>query len=153
MPTVATVGDSGTLSLSRMRGGSEMGGGNINLLNHVIIPRFLVWDARARSCLGRIGTGARCCVKPRLISGEGLTLKHCVVETHGSRKWEPPPHEETSLIPGRGDSIFINQFLLRDELSSDIMTILECTNRTESGMRTLFSYDRPQKSGREPRPT
>ena len=83
--------------------------------------------------MGRIRTGARFCVKPRLVSGEGVTLKLCGVETHGSRKWDPPPPEEAFLIPGRGDSIFVNPFVLRSELSYDIMAILECTKRTESG--------------------
>ena len=85
-----------------------------------------------------IGAGARCCVKPLLISREVLTLKHCGLETHRSRKWDPPPPEEAFLIPGRGDSIFINPFLLRSELTSDTVAILECTKRTESGMRNFF---------------
>ena len=66
----------------------------------------------------------RCCVKPHLISLEGLTLKHCGVGAHGSRKWDPPSPEEAFFIPGRGDSIFIEIFLLRAELLSDIMDIL-----------------------------
>ena len=86
MPAVATVIDSGTLSLSGTGGDSVMGGGNIHQSEDLILTQFLSWEARARSCLGRFGTGARCCVKTRLISGEGLTLKHCGVETYGSRK-------------------------------------------------------------------
>ena len=40
------------------------------------------------------------------------------METHGSRKWDPPPPEEAFLIPGKGDSIFINPFFLWSEISS-----------------------------------
>ena len=51
-----------------------MGGGkNIHQSEDIIIYWFLIKDARARICLGKIGTGLRCCVKPHLISGEGLT--------------------------------------------------------------------------------
>ena len=49
------------------------------------------------------------------------------------------------FIPGRGDSIFINSFLLKTELSIDIVAILECTKRTESGMRTILQITAPQK--------
>ena len=38
-------------------------------------------------------------------------MKHCGVETHGSRKWDPPPHKGEYFIPERGDSIFINPSL------------------------------------------
>ena len=54
----------------------------------------------------------------------------------------PPLPEEAFLIPGRRDRIFINPFLLGAELLSDIVAILECTKRKESGMRT-FSQIRP----------
>ena len=54
--------------------------------------------------------GVRFYVNPRLISGEGLILKHCGVETHRSWNWYSPPPEEEFLIPGRGDIIFINPF-------------------------------------------
>ena len=73
--------------------------------------------------MGRIGTGARFCVKPCLISVEGLTLKHCGVETHVSRKWDSPPPEKAFFISGRGDSIIINPFFLRAELLPDIVAI------------------------------
>ena len=67
------------------------------------------------------------------------------METHGSRKWYPPPRQEAFLIPGRGDIIFINKFLLREGLSPAIVDILECTKRTESGMRKTFHVTDPQK--------
>ena len=119
-----------------------MGGGGGS--EDIILARFLSRYAHAKSCLGSIGTGVMCCVNPRLISGVGLTLKHCGVETHGSRKWDPPPPEEEFFIPGRGDNILINPFLLRAELSSDIVAILKCTKRTESGMRIFFQITDPQ---------
>ena len=102
MPPVATVGDSNTLSLSEAGVESGMGEGNIHQLEDLILDRFLSRDARARSCLGRIGKGARCCVKPRLISGEGLKMKHCRVKTYVSRKWYPPPPEEAFLFQKGG---------------------------------------------------
>ena len=88
--------------------------------------------------------GARCFINPCLISGEGLTLKHCGVETCGSRKWDPPLLEDTFLIPVRGNIIFINKFLLRAESLSDIVAILEYTKRTESRMRTFYYITAPQ---------
>ena len=75
-----------------------------------------------------------------------------MVETHGSWKWDPPPPEEVFLISGRGDSIFINPFLLRSELSFDIVAILECTKSTESRMRTLFQIIAPQNQEENPDP-
>ena len=111
MPPVATAGDSGKLSLYVAGGYIGIGGGGgVHQSRYLILSRFLSWDARARTCLGRIGTVTRCCVKPRLVSGEGVTLKHCGLETHGSWKWDTPPPEEAFLIPGRGDRIFINLF-------------------------------------------
>ena len=65
-------------------------------------------------------------------------LKQCGVKTYGSWKWNPPLTEEAFLITVRGDSIFINPFFLRSELLSDVVAILECTKRTESGMGTFF---------------
>ena len=47
------------------------------------------------------------------------------------------------FIPGRRDSIFINPFLLRSELLPDIVAILECIKRTESGMWTFFQITAP----------
>ena len=44
--------------------------------------------------------------------------------------------------PGRGDSIFINPFLLKAELLPDIVAILEYNKITESGT-TEFSPDNP----------
>ena len=61
------------------------------------------------------------------------------------RKWEPPLHEEEFFIPGRGDSIFINPFLLNVELSLDVVDTLECTKRTESVMRIFSQITAPQK--------
>ena len=48
------------------------------------------------------------------------------------------------FITGRRDSIFINPFLLRSELLPDIVAILECIKRTESGMWTFFHITAPQ---------
>ena len=42
------------------------------------------------------------------------------------------------------DIVFINPFLLRAELSPDVVAILECTERTESGMRAFFQITDPQ---------
>ena len=127
-------------------------GGDIHQSEDIILARFLSRDARERSCLRRIVTGARCCITSRLISGEGSTLKQCGVETHGSRKWYLPSTEESFLIPWRGGSIFINLFLLRAELSSDIMAILECTKKTESGLRTFFQITAPKNQEDNPDP-
>ena len=55
-----------------------------------------------------------------------------------------PTSQGSVFILGRGDSIFINPFLLRAELSPDIVAISECTKRTESGMRTFFHITSPQ---------
>ena len=66
-----------------------MGEGNIHHLENLILSRFISQDAYVKSCLGRIMKGVRCCVKPRLILGEGLTLKHYRAETYVSRKWDP----------------------------------------------------------------
>ena len=74
MTLVATVRDSGTLSLFGAGGDCGMGEGGIHQLEDLILDRFLRRDARARSCLGRIETGARCCVKLQLILREGVTL-------------------------------------------------------------------------------
>ena len=90
-----------------------------------------------------IGTGERCSVNPHLIPGEGLTSKHYGLETHGIRKWDTTPPGEEFFIPGRGDRIFINPFLLRAELLSDIVAILECTKRTESGMQNFLHITAP----------
>ena len=112
MPTVATVGDSGKLSLAGTAGDIGMGGGvgEIYQLEDIILSRFLSQDAYAMSFLGRIRTGSGYRVNPHLISGEGLTLKHFGMERHGTRKWDPPPSKEAFFIPKRGDIIFINQF-------------------------------------------
>ena len=42
----------------------------------------------------------------------------------------PPPPEEEFFIPVRGDSIFINPFVLMPELTPDIVDIFECTKIT-----------------------
>ena len=149
---VSTVRYSGMLSLSGAGGDSGMGGFDIKQLEDIILARFLSRDSYARSFLGTIGTGERCRVKPCLVSGKGVTLKHYGVEIHGSRKWDLPPHEEEFLIPGRGDSIYINPFLLMSELLSDIVAILECTKRTESGMRTFSQTTSPQNQEENPDP-
>ena len=111
-PTSATLGN---LQRFRyfifVRGGRgewNEGGGVIHQFEDLILSRFLSREAHARSWLGRIGKGARGCVKSHIISGKGLTLKHCGVETHGSQKWSPLDPEEALLIPGGGDIIFIN---------------------------------------------
>ena len=49
------------------------------------------------------------------------------------------------FIPGRGDRIFINPFLLKTEVPSDIVSNLECNKKTEYGMRTFFIINAPQK--------
>ena len=67
MPPVATVIDSSMLSLSRAGEDSGMGEGDIHQSEDLILDRFLIRDSCARSFLGRIGTGERCCVKPCLI--------------------------------------------------------------------------------------
>ena len=146
MPPMATVVDSGTLYLAGAGGdiGVGGGGGDNFQLEDLILTQLLIQDARARSCLRSIGTGARCCVNPHLIPGEGLTFKHCGMKTHGSRKWDAPPPEEEFCIPGRGDSIFINPFSLRAELSLDIVDILECTKMTEYRMRKFSQITAPQ---------
>ena len=89
--------------------------------------------------------GVSCCVNPHLITVEVLTLKHCAVETHGSQKWDPPPHLlRKNFYSRRGDSIFRNSFLLRVDLSPEIVAILECTKRTESGIQTFLQITAPQ---------
>ena len=120
------------------------GGGDIHQPEDPILAWLLSYDDLARSCLGRIRTVVRCCVKPRLISEECLTLKQCGVETYGSRKWYPPPTEKVFFIPGRGYSIFINKLLLRSELFSNIVAILECTKRTESETRNFSQITAPK---------
>ena len=105
MPPVATVGDYGMLVLSGAGGESGMGRGDIHQLEDLILARLLIRDARARSCLERIRTGARCCVKPRLVSGEFSTQKNGGVETHGSWKWDPTPPEEYFLFQEGGISL------------------------------------------------
>ena len=62
----------------------------------------------------------------------------------GVESGTPPPPEEAFLIPGRGDRIFMNPFLLGYELLSEIVAILECTKRTESGMLNFFQITAPQ---------
>ena len=85
MPTVATVRESSKLSLYGSGGDSGMGGGGyIHHSEDLILAWFLSSNARARNCLGRIGTGTRCCVKPRLISGECVILKTLL----GENTWE-----------------------------------------------------------------
>ena len=143
MPPVDTVGDYCTLYLHGAGGDRGVWGSDIKHLGDIIITQFLSQYYCARSLLGSIRTGLRCCVKPRLVSGEGVTLKHCRVEMYEIWKWDPPPTEEAFLIPGRGDIIIINSFLLRSELSSDIVAILECTKRTESEMQTFFQITDP----------
>ena len=64
-------------------------GGNFHQSEYIILALFLSMYARARRCLGGIRVGARCCVKPCLVSGEGSRLKHYGVETHVSRNWYP----------------------------------------------------------------
>ena len=49
------------------------------------------------------------------------------------------------FIPGRGDRIFKNIFLLGAELSPAIVAILECTKSTESGMRNFSQITDPRK--------
>ena len=113
MLPVATIGDSSTFYLARVGGDSGMGGGDVQISEDIILSCFLSQDTCARSCLESIGIGAMCRVKTHLVSGEGLTLKQCGVETHESQKWDPPPTEEAFLIPGRGDIFFINPFWLK----------------------------------------
>ena len=144
MPPVDTGGYPGTLSLSGSGGDSRVVGGNIHEMEDLILDQFLNRDACASICLGRIGAGEILCVKTRLVSGGGVMSKNCGVETHRGWKWEPPPPDKAFLIPGRGDSIFINPFLFRSKLSSNIFAILECTNSTEFGMRTFFHITDPQ---------
>ena len=90
MPPVATIGDSGKFLLAGAGRDSGLEGGNVHHLEDIILTCFLSRYAYARSFLGRIGTGVRLCVKPRLVSGEGIMINHCGVETHGIRKVEPP---------------------------------------------------------------
>ena len=97
-----TARDSGTLSLYGVGGYNGIEEGDIHHSEGLILTRLLSWDARARSCLGRIGTGVRLCVKPRLVSDEGVTLKHCGVETHGSWKRDPHFLRKRSLFHERG---------------------------------------------------
>ena len=59
MPPVATVGDSGTLSLTGASDDSGMGEGNIHQSEDIIFIWFISHDARARSFLGRIGMVVR----------------------------------------------------------------------------------------------
>ena len=61
---------------------------------------------------------------------------NAVVETG----WSGNPHllRKWFFIPGSGDSIFVNPCLLRSELLSDVVAILECTKRTESGRQTFL---------------
>ena len=80
-------------------------------------------------------------------------MKNCGVEIHVSQKWYPPPPEETFFIAVGGGIIFINTFLFRVKLSSDIVAILECTKRTEFVMHTFFQITAPPKPGRELGPT
>ena len=49
----------------------------------------------------------------------------------------PPTSGGSIFIPGGGDIIFINPFLLRQELSPNIVAILECTKRMEYGMQSF----------------
>ena len=77
-------------------------GGGVHHSKDPILARFLSRYACASSCLNSIGIGARFCVKPSLVPGGVLTLKHCGVETHGIRKWYPPPPEEAFLFQEGG---------------------------------------------------
>ena len=111
---MVTASDSGTLSLASVGGDSGIWVGGVNQLEDLIISRFLSWYAHTWSCLGIIRTEARFCVKPRLVSGEGLTISHCGVEMNRLQKWYLPPPEEEFFIPRRGDRILINTFLLKE---------------------------------------
>ena len=63
------------------------------------------------------------------MSREVSPLNHCGLDTQGIQNWDPPPPWEELFIPGKGDSIFIKPFLLKTELSSKIVSNLECNNR------------------------
>ena len=99
-------------------------GVNIHQAEDHILICFLSRDACARFFLENIRAGEKCCVKIFLISGKGTPLNHCGLETHKIKKWDPPTLAEVFLIPESGDSIFINPFLLKIELSSDIVSDL-----------------------------
>ena len=130
MLPAATVVYSSTLYLEGVDGDSEMGRVGVHQSEYIILAFFRSQNALSMSCLDRIGAGEKCCVKPCLVSGEGLTVENCWMGKHVIRKRNPPPPEEAFLIPGRGDKIFINLFLLSEELLPAIVAILECTNRT-----------------------
>ena len=87
MPPVTTVGGNGIFSLTGAGRGSGMGRVDVHQSKEKIIARFISQDSHGRSFLASIGTVVRCCVKPCLISGEGITLNHCGVEKPGIRKW------------------------------------------------------------------
>ena len=61
----------------------------------------------------------------------------------GVEAWDlevvPPPPVESFLILRRGDSIFINLFLLKVEISLGIVSNLEINKGVESGMWKFFS--------------
>ena len=83
-----------------------MGGGNVHQSEDLILAWFLSWYDRTRSCFGRIGMGVRFCVKTRIILWGGLTMKQCVVKTHGSHKWYPLTPEETFFYCSKGGIAF-----------------------------------------------
>ena len=58
-------------------------GANIHLAKDRILTRFLCWDARAWSFLGRIVTEEILCVKTLALSKEGVKLAHFVTDSHG----------------------------------------------------------------------
>ena len=52
------------------------------------------------------------------------------------------------FITIRGDRIFIHPFFSREELSPDIVAILECTKRMKSAIQ-IFPDNSPQNPGKE----
>ena len=95
---------SGTFYFSSVGGGGGIEGGNVHQSEDLILTRFISQDIRVLIFFERISMGDKCCVKLRLVSGEGLTISHCEVKIHRIRRVTPPPTspEEEFLIPVRG---------------------------------------------------
>ena len=99
MPPVATVRYSGTFYFSSVGGGGGIEGGNVHQSEDLILTRFISQDIRVLIFFERISMGDKCCVKLRLVSGEGLTISHCEVKIRRIRRvTPPPPHLKRSFL-------------------------------------------------------
>ena len=57
----------------------------------------------------------------------------------------PPPLTGKLFIPGRGDIILINPFLLKAYILAEVVTNLELVKWSEPGIMTFFQINAPRK--------